>query len=170
MLNIHSSSLSDLVDFLTIKSDQIDLDIGKRIIQDPYFFTTWFDFYQSVPVFPRLDILYNFSIWISIKQRGSLLESNRVPISVRLCPFGYALEADVNSFYKCVPCLAGAFANSTAESITTCSKCPAGKYSLEKSTYCMDCPEGKFSRDIGQADFCSNCAPGLYSSGFGNHV
>ena len=73
-----------------------------------------------------------------LEHLGEILESNRISISIQLCPFGHALEADIVSYYKCIPCRAGAFANLSEDSLTQCSKCLPGKSSNDLLTFCLD--------------------------------
>jgi hypothetical protein len=122
-----------------------------------------FDYKEAIPIFPRLNSPLNVSIWASSFYRGSLIRSNTINIELRLCSSGYVLEADVNLIYKCIPCLAGAFANFTDDGVGYCSKCPAGRYSTQISTYCAYCPIGTFSRIEGQGDSCTLCPSGTFS-------
>ena len=47
------------------------------------------------------------------------------------------------------------------ESNTTCLRCPAGYYSLEKSIHCLNCPAGYITNDNGAN--CEQCKGGEYS-------
>jgi hypothetical protein len=129
-----------------------------------YRFNFRFSFANAILQFPKADAVLNYSIWITIEALGSVIQSNFVHIDVLLCPAGYALEADVVRFYTCVPCLAGAFANSSASWITRCSKCPSGKFSSALSTDCTSCPKGQFSGEEGQAYRCIDCPAGTFAS------
>jgi hypothetical protein len=122
-------------------------------------------FHRSFVVFPDYFSTYNFSIRAEIPFDDSSVFSNfnTMNVSVRLCRSGWVLESDVNLFYRCIPCLAGAFANLTADP-PVCSACPVGKYSSAQSTFCGLCSKGRFSSDPGQADECLMCSSGTFAS------
>jgi hypothetical protein len=128
-----------------------------------YELKTHLKFQQAVPTFPRAESFFNYSLWIEINQFSRTILSNRFNLTVRICPFGHALETHPTLIYKCTPCLAGAFANISEDSPTVCSKCPSGRYSFALSTECLPCEIGKFSSGEGQADNCVLCPPGTYS-------
>jgi hypothetical protein len=123
-----------------------------------------FIYQEAVPVFPNVDLELTYTVWIELEQFGRVYVSNSLNVSIRLCRFGYVLEADPVEIYKCVPCLAGAFVNSSSEYPAICSKCPVGRFSNERSSSCLNCQVGKFSSNSGQADSCISCPLGLYSN------
>jgi hypothetical protein len=101
---------------------------------------------------------------VSLKLAGIGLESNFVNLSIGMCPRGFALEADSILFYKCVPCLSGAFLNTSDPSFIRCAKCPSGKYSFALSEECIQCPEGRFSAESGGSDSCAECPLGTFGA------
>jgi hypothetical protein len=125
-----------------------------------------FLYQQVIALFPSVDTILRYSISIRFRQYERYLWSNSLNATVRLCSSGYALEADAVSIYKCVPCLAGAFANISDGEITICSKCPSGKYSFALSSYCMDCDRGYFS--AGQGESCLPCSSGTFAGSIGS--
>jgi hypothetical protein len=127
-----------------------------------------FSFGNAVPVFPNGEDIYNFSVRLQATLFENQIESSPIFLKVGLCSKGYVLEAHSVSFYSCVPCLSGAFANKSVDMPTQCSKCPLGRYSKELSLDCSACEEGRFSNNIGQGDFCNFCPTGTYSEGWGN--
>ena len=64
---------------------------------------------------------------------------------------------------ECIACPAGQFGASAGAG---CSTCPANTYcSRTGATSCTPCPAGKFS--LSGANFCSPCPPGQYGSSSG---
>jgi hypothetical protein len=122
-------------------------------------FTFTFSFTKALILFPSVFESTYFSLKVVVDE----LESNPLFVNVRKCKPGYALEADSNLFYKCVPCLSGAFLNSSDSSVIRCSNCPAGKYSPALSTTCYSCPKGRFSASSGGSNSCTECPLGTYS-------
>lgn len=171
-----SASIRECSIFL--KYEFQDKESNNLLIMDPLEFSgiQWTDtskyyqlplrlkFKQALPVFPQAEIYRNVSLQATFPNIGQTLLSNVLNFTIRLCPPGYALEADSVLIYKCVPCLPGAFANSSDLYPTQCSKCPAGKYSFATMTYCSDCPKGRFSAEDGQAEACDPCSQGTFNS------
>lgn len=58
-------------------------------------------------------------------------------------------------------CTPGKYQGSSRQ--TSCSSCPAGKYSASKAPACTNCPAGKYQGSAGQSS-CSSCPTGQYSS------
>lgn len=134
---------------------------------------TGFEIVYEIPVqfvyknvlleFPNVSQSLHYSLWVVVEQVNVRLESNRVNFSINFCPRGNTLVADAVAIYKCVPCRAGAFLNSSGIEPAYCSKCIAGFYSLSLSTFCKTCNEGRFSAEEGQADSCPLCPLGTFS-------
>jgi hypothetical protein len=118
---------------------------------------------KAVLEFPRVEKMYNISLYLRLNHLGGVLLSNSISLSIQLCPTGHALQAHSVLFYQCIACLAGAFLNVSEESIGQCAKCPSGRFSEKLSTFCSLCPQGKFSKEEGQADICTSCSPGTFA-------
>jgi hypothetical protein len=110
--------------------------------------------------FPSVIDTFDYQIKILVND----ISSNIVRFRVQSCRPGFALEADPVLFYKCVPCLSGAFLNVSDTSNIVCSKCPLGKYSPALSNLCIQCEEGRFASDLGGSDSCALCPLGTYAT------
>jgi hypothetical protein len=169
---------------IEVSYESIDVQVSDLIAVDPsvfdfryisserqnssnfYFIPVRFVFKNTQLAFPKADLNFSVKIFIQFTDIFGVYQittNEFIALNLQICPHGNVLEADSNLFYKCVPCLAGAFLNSSVDSIAVCSKCPSGRFSLYRSTFCGDCPLGRFSKDEGQEE-CLSCPTGSYSS------
>jgi predicted outer membrane repeat protein len=126
----------------------------------PFASTQDFSFFKVLEAIP----MPNATIELSINVHVESYTSNILNFSVLACPPGNIIVSSMNSFYQCIPCLAGTYQSYSNGEFVTCSQCPPGTYSFKAVTSCLLCPPGTQVDRAGAGEGnCFPCSPGRYS-------
>jgi predicted outer membrane repeat protein len=126
----------------------------------PYTSMQDFSFFRVLNTIP----MPNTTIELSLHAQVESYVSNVLNFSVLACPPGNIIVSSIDSFYRCIPCLAGTFQSYSNGEFVTCEQCPSGTFSPKAATSCSPCPVGTEVDRVGAGEGnCFPCSPGRFS-------